>query len=146
MRCSKKSVPRRQEVLGYWRIWPEQPENTGRSGVWPVLKEGPIEDFKNRDRIAKLLRFPPLIATPTFRMSLEDYVGRMKEGQDKIYYITAESFAAAKNSPHLEVFRRKGLEVLLLRPGRRLAGRLSHRFRGSICNRSPRAISTRLAR
>lgn len=80
-----------------------------------VLKEGPIEDFKNRDRIAKLLRFSSTQSDSDVQdVSLEDYVGRMKEGQDKIYYITAESFAAAKNSPHLEVFRRKGLEVLLL--------------------------------
>lgn len=80
-----------------------------------VLKEGPIEDFKNRDRIAKLLRFSSTHSDSDVQdVSLEDYVGRMKEGQDKIYYITAESFAAAKNSPHLEVFRRKGLEVLLL--------------------------------
>ncbi|CAI8801428.1 molecular chaperone HtpG [Methylocaldum szegediense] len=80
-----------------------------------VLKEGPIEDFKNRDRIAKLLRFSSTHSDSEVQdVSLEDYVSRMKEGQDKIYYITAESFAAAKNSPHLEVFRRKGLEVLLL--------------------------------
>jgi len=80
-----------------------------------VVKEGPIEDFKNRDRIAKLLRFASTHNDSDVQnVSLEDYIGRMKEGQDKIYYITAESYAAAKNSPHLEIFRRKGLEVLLL--------------------------------
>ena len=79
-----------------------------------VLKEGVGEDFANRERIAKLLRF---ISThdvsdqPT--VSLTDYVGRMKEGQDKIYFVTADSLNAAKSSPHLEVFRKKGIEVLL---------------------------------
>ena len=80
-----------------------------------VIKEGPGEDFANKDALAKLIRFT---STETGKeeqtVSLEDYVGRMKEKQDKIYYITAESFAAAKNSPHLEVFRKKGIEVLLL--------------------------------
>jgi molecular chaperone HtpG len=80
-----------------------------------VIKEGPIEDFKNRDRIAKLLRFSSTHNDSDVQnVSLEDYIGRMKEGQEKIYYITAENYAAAKNSPHLEIFRRKGLEVLLL--------------------------------
>ena len=80
-----------------------------------AFKEGPIEDFKNRDRIAKLLRFSSTHAEGEEQtVSLDDYIGRMQEGQDKIYYITAESYAAAKNSPHLEVFRKKGLEVLLL--------------------------------
>ena len=80
-----------------------------------VMKEGPIEDFANKERVAKLLRFASTETNSEEQnVSLEDYVGRMKEGQDKIYYITAESFAAAKNSPHLEVFRKKGIEVLLL--------------------------------
>jgi molecular chaperone HtpG len=80
-----------------------------------VMKEGPIEDFSNKDRIARLLRFASTeTGSEEQTVSLEDYVGRMKEGQDKIYYITAESHAAAKNSPHLEVFRKKGIEVLLL--------------------------------
>lgn len=79
-----------------------------------VLKEGPGEDFANKERIAKLLRFASTKSnTETQDVSLEDYIGRMKEGQDKIYYIAAETFAAAKNSPHLEVFRKKGIEVLL---------------------------------
>jgi molecular chaperone HtpG len=80
-----------------------------------AFKEGPIEDNKNRDRIAKLLRFSSTDnTTDEQNVSLDDYISRMKEGQDKIYYITAESYAAAKNSPHLEIFRKKGLEVLLM--------------------------------
>jgi molecular chaperone HtpG len=80
-----------------------------------VLKEGIVDDPSNKERIAKLLRFSTTFDdNPTPKFSLEDYVGRMKEGQNKIYYITAESFAAAKNSPHLEIFRKKGIEVLLL--------------------------------
>jgi molecular chaperone HtpG len=80
-----------------------------------VLKEGPGEDFANRERIAKLLRFTSTHSDSDEQaVSLEDYVGRMKDGQEKIYYITADSFAAAGNSPHLQVFRRKGIEVLLL--------------------------------
>ena len=80
-----------------------------------VLKEGMGEDFSNKERIAKLLRFASTHNdTDTQNVTLSDYVGRMKEGQDKIYYVTADSFAAAKNSPHLEFFRAKGVEVLLL--------------------------------
>ncbi len=80
-----------------------------------VLKEGPAEDYGNREQIAKLLRFTSTHTDSAEQtVSLADYIGRMKDGQDKIYYITADSFAAAKNSPHLEVFRKKGLEVLLL--------------------------------
>lgn len=80
-----------------------------------VIKEGIIEDFSNKDRIAKLLRFSSTHTNSEKQdVSLEDYVGRMKEGQEKIYFITADSFAAAKNSPHLEIFRKKGIEVLLL--------------------------------
>ncbi|PKO81260.1 MAG: molecular chaperone HtpG [Betaproteobacteria bacterium HGW-Betaproteobacteria-13] len=80
-----------------------------------VLKEGVGEDFANKDKIAGLLRFASTHAdTPEEVVSFKDYIGRMKEGQDKIYYVTAESFNAAKNSPHLEVFRKKGIEVLLL--------------------------------
>ena len=80
-----------------------------------VIKEGPGEDFPNRDKIAKLLRFSSTHTdNETQDVSLDDYVSRMKEGQDKIYYITAENFTTVKNSPHLEVFRQKGLEALLL--------------------------------
>ncbi len=78
-----------------------------------VLKEGPGEDYANREQIAKLLRFSSTQQEDE-SVSLEDYIGRMKEGQDKIYYITAESLGAAKSSPHLEIFRKKGIEVLLL--------------------------------
>ncbi len=80
-----------------------------------VLKEGVGEDFANKDKIAGLLRFASTkLDTPDEVVSLADYIGRMKEGQDKIYFVTAETFNAAKNSPHLEVFRKKGIEVLLL--------------------------------
>ena len=80
-----------------------------------VLKEGVGEDSANKEKIAALLRFASTHAdTDAETASLADYIGRMKEGQDKIYYITAEIFNAAKNSPHLEVFRKKGIEVLLL--------------------------------
>ncbi|MEL5848036.1 MAG: molecular chaperone HtpG [Candidatus Igneacidithiobacillus chanchocoensis] len=80
-----------------------------------VLKEGPGEDFSNREQIAKLLRFASTHTdTNAQNVSLADYVARMKEGQDKIYYITADSFLAAKNSPQLEILRKKGIEVLLL--------------------------------
>lgn len=80
-----------------------------------VLKEGPAEDFANREKIAKLLRFASTHTdTAEQNVSLDDYLARMKEGQDKIYYIAAENHNTAKNSPHLEVFRKKGIEVLLL--------------------------------
>ena len=78
-----------------------------------VLKEGLGEDFANRDRLAKLLRFASS-TTDTASVSLADYKARMKEGQEAIYYITADTLAAAKNSPQLEVFRKKGIEVLLM--------------------------------
>jgi len=80
-----------------------------------VMKEGPGEDHANRERIAKLLRFSTTHTDSEEQtVSLDDYIGRMKEGQEKIYFITADSFAAAKNSPHLQIFRSKGIEVLLL--------------------------------
>ena len=80
-----------------------------------VLKEGPAEDMGNKEQIAKLLRFASTNEdTATQNVALTEYVERMKEGQDKIYYVVADSFEAAKNSPHLEVFRKKGIEVLLL--------------------------------
>ena len=80
-----------------------------------VLKEGVGEDFANKERVAKLLRFASTQAnTDEETVALADYVARMKDGQDKIYYVTADTFLAAKNSPHLEVFRKKGIEVLLL--------------------------------
>ncbi|HEX8010423.1 MAG TPA: molecular chaperone HtpG [Casimicrobiaceae bacterium] len=80
-----------------------------------VLKEGVAEDYANRERIAKLLRFSSTREEKEDpSVSLADYISRMKEGQDKIYYITADSFAAARASPHLEIFRKKGVEVLLM--------------------------------
>ena len=80
-----------------------------------VLKEGPAEDFGNKETIAKLLRFASTHNDSSEQtVSLEDYVTRMKEGQKAIYYITADSYVAAKNSPHLELFNKKGIEVLLL--------------------------------
>ena len=78
-----------------------------------VLKEGIVEDAANRERVAKLLRFQSTSESGD-GVSLADYIGRMVEGQDKIYYVTGESVAAARRSPHLEIFRRKGIEVLLL--------------------------------
>lgn len=95
-----------QDADNYQRFWDE-------FGL--VLKEGMVEDFANRETIAKLLRF----TTTTSQLekqtvSLNDYVARMKEGQDKIYYISASTYNAAKHSPHLEIFNKKGIEVLLL--------------------------------
>jgi molecular chaperone HtpG len=89
------------------------------AGFWKefgqVLKEGPAEDFANKEKIAKLLRFS---TTQTDKeeqdQSLEDYLSRLQEGQEKIFYVVAENHNTAKNSPHLEVFRKKGIEVLLL--------------------------------
>lgn len=80
-----------------------------------VMKEGPAEDFSNKEKIAKLLRFSSSIDDNTGQThGLADYVERMKEDQKKIYYVVADSHNTAKNSPHLEIFRKKGLEVLLL--------------------------------
>ena len=80
-----------------------------------VLKEGPGEDYANRDKIAKLLRFASTHTDSADQtVSLDDYISRMQEGQEKIYYAAADSHSAAKNSPHLEIFRKKGIEVLLM--------------------------------
>jgi molecular chaperone HtpG len=80
-----------------------------------VLKEGPAEDNANKEQVANLLRFASTESnTAVQSVSIPEYVERMKEGQDKIYYVVADSFEAAKNSPHLEVFRKKGIEVLLM--------------------------------
>jgi len=80
-----------------------------------VLKEGPAEDHGNKEKIAGLFRFASThTGTSEQVVSLDDYIERMKEGQDKIYYITAENYTAAANSPHLEIFRKKGIEVLLM--------------------------------
>lgn len=79
-----------------------------------VLKEGPIEDFKNKDRVAKLLRFASTKTDGKQSLTLDAYIENMQEGQDKIYYLTGGAYATVKNSPHLEVFKKKGIEVLLL--------------------------------
>ena len=109
--CTKKVLSLLEELAGndtdkFTTFWGE---------FGQVIKEGVGQDFANKDRIAGLLRFASTLSdTPDETVSLADYITRMKEGQDKIYYITADSFNAAKNSPHLEVFRKKGIEVLLL--------------------------------
>lgn len=97
----------------------EQAEKEKYASFWKefgqVLKEGIGEDATNKERIAKLLRFASTHNEDDAQtVSFADYVARMKDGQDKIYYATGESFIAAKNSPHLEIFRKKGVEVLLL--------------------------------
>ncbi|BFM20899.1 molecular chaperone HtpG [Gilvimarinus japonicus] len=100
---SKLAKNKPEEYASFWNEFGE------------VLKEGPAEDFANREKIAKLLRFATTLNnTSTQDQSLDDYIGRMQAGQDKIYYIAAENHNTAKNSPHLEVFRKKGIEVLLL--------------------------------
>ncbi len=109
------SVKKILGVLEYMAA--EEPEKYAK--FWKefgkVLKEGPGEDFSNREQIAKLLRFASTNNDSAEQtVSLADYMSRMKEEQDKIYYITADTHTAAKNSPHLEVFRKKGIEVLLL--------------------------------
>ncbi|MCW5300043.1 molecular chaperone HtpG [Herbaspirillum lusitanum] len=97
----------------------EQEQKDKYAGFWTefgqVLKEGIGEDAANKERIAKLLRFASTHNDSDAQTtSFADYIGRMKEGQDKIYYVTGENYHAAKNSPHLEIFRKKGVEVLLL--------------------------------
>lgn len=80
-----------------------------------VIKEGPGEDYANREKIAKLLRFASTQGDSDVQnVSLADYISRMKEGQTKLYYLVADNYNTAKNSPHLEIFRKKGIEVLLL--------------------------------
>jgi molecular chaperone HtpG len=96
----------KNEAEKYTKFWNE---------FGKALKEGPGEDFANKERIAGLLRFASTHTDNEEQtVSLDDYISRMKDGQEAIYYITADSFAAAKNSPHLEVFRKKGIEVLLM--------------------------------
>jgi molecular chaperone HtpG len=94
------------DAASYKKFWKE---------FGQVLKEGVGEDHSNKEKIAKLLRFASTHADSDEQtVSFDEYISRMKTDQDKIYYVTADSFAAAKNSPHLEIFRKKGLEVLLL--------------------------------
>ncbi|MDO9224602.1 MAG: molecular chaperone HtpG [Pseudomonadota bacterium] len=107
--CVRKTLDLLDDVAenrkdDYAKVW----EHFGK-----VLKEGVGEDQANKERIAKLLRFRSTQVDDE-SVSLTDYLGRMKEGQDKIYYLTADTLPAAKSSPHLEVFRKKGVEVLLL--------------------------------
>ncbi|ATX81477.1 molecular chaperone HtpG [Mariprofundus ferrinatatus] len=115
MDAMKKGATKR--VLGMLEEMANAEEGDNYATFWnefgPCLKEGVIEDHANRDKIASLLRFATTESDKQ-SVSLADYVGRMREGQDTIYYITAESLAAAKHSPHLEVFRKKGIEVVLL--------------------------------
>ena len=90
----------------YQKLWTE---------FGKALKEGPAEDTANRERVAKLLRFSTTNNDSEDQtVSLDDYISRMQEGQDKIYFIAADSYSAAKNSPHLEIFKKKGIEVILL--------------------------------
>ena len=97
---------KKKDKEGYQKLWDE---------FGQVLKEGPAEDFSNREKIAKLLLFSSTQTNESVQdQSLEDYVSRMQDGQEKIFYIAGESFNTVKNSPHLEVFRKKGIEVLLL--------------------------------
>ncbi|EJM61227.1 molecular chaperone of HSP90 family [Pseudomonas sp. GM50] len=92
-----------EQYKGFWK-------NFGQ-----VMKEGPAEDFANKEKIAGLLRFASTQGDDGEQVvGLADYLARAKEGQDKIYYLTGETYAQVKNSPHLEVFRKKGIEVLLL--------------------------------
>ncbi|WP_191485176.1 molecular chaperone HtpG [Pseudomonas sp. FEN] len=92
-----------EQYKGFWK-------NFGQ-----VMKEGPAEDFANKEKIAGLLRFASTLAEDGEQVvSLAEYLARAKEGQDKIYFLTGETYAQVKNSPHLEVFRKKGIEVLLL--------------------------------
>jgi molecular chaperone HtpG len=97
------SSAKQEKFAGFWKEFGQ------------VLKEGIGEDASNKDRIAKLLRFASTHNdNDAQNVSFADYLGRVKEGQDKIYYVTADSYIAGKNSPHLEIFRKKGVEVLLL--------------------------------
>ena len=99
----KLAKDRPEDYAGFWK-------NFGQ-----VLKEGPAEDFNNREKVAGLLRFASTHdASGEQSVALADYVGRMVQGQDKLYYLTGESHLQVKNSPHLEVFRKKGIEVLLM--------------------------------
>jgi molecular chaperone HtpG len=107
--CVKKALDLLNDIAenradDYAKVW----QHFGQ-----VLKEGVGEDFANKERIAKLLRFRST-QSENESVSLADYTGRMQEGQDKIFYLTADTLAAAKASPHLEIFRKKGIEVLLL--------------------------------
>ncbi|MGR4896509.1 molecular chaperone HtpG [Stenotrophomonas sp. LARHCG68] len=114
---SMKSALTKRSLDMLEKLAKDQPE--AYAGFWTnfgqVLKEGPAEDFNNREKVAGLLRFASTHdASGEQSVALADYIGRMIEGQDKIYYLTGESFQQVKDSPHLEVFRKKGIEVLLM--------------------------------
>ncbi len=101
--ANSEDASKKQQYAEFWKEFGQ------------VLKEGIGEDSGNQERIAKLARFASThLDSAEQTVSLADYVNRMKEGQDKIYYVTGDSYTAAKNSPHLEIFRKKGVEVLLL--------------------------------
>ena len=95
----------KNDAENYQKFWDE---------FGDVMKEGLGEDFSNKEKLAKLLRFASTHGDSTQNVSLEDYVSRMKESQEKIYYISAESHGAGTSSPHMEIFRKKGIEVLVL--------------------------------
>lgn len=109
-----------KRVLDYLEKLSKAEDQTDFNNFWDefgnVMKEGIVEDFANKDKLAKLLRFSSTheSSDESQRVSLETYVDRMQEGQEAIYFITADSYAAASGSPHLEIFRKKGIEVLLL--------------------------------
>ncbi|MEA5666715.1 molecular chaperone HtpG [Stenotrophomonas sp. MH1] len=114
---SMKSALTKRSLDMLEKLAKDQPE--AYAGFWKnfgqVLKEGPAEDFNNREKVAGLLRFASTHdASGEQSVALADYIGRMIEGQDKIYFLTGESFQQVKDSPHLEVFRKKGIEVLLM--------------------------------
>ena len=101
--ANSEDVAKKEQYAEFWKEFGQ------------VLKEGIGEDSTNQERIAKLTRFASTHSDSAEQVvSLVDYVGRIKEGQDKIYYVAGDSYTAAKNSPHLEIFRKKGVEVLLL--------------------------------
>lgn len=114
---SMKSALTKRALDMLTKLAADKPEDYAK--VWKefgqVLKEGPAEDYSNREKIAGLLRFASTRGESDAQsVSLADYIARMAEGQDKIYYLTGDSFRQASSSPHLEVFRKKGVEVLLL--------------------------------
>lgn len=107
-----------KKILGHLeKMAKNQPEDyaTFWTEFGRVLKEGPAEDSGNKEKIAKLFRYASTNNDSDIEnVSLDDYISRMKEGQDKLYYITGDSYAAVKNSPHLELFKKKGIEVVLM--------------------------------
>ena len=107
-----------KKILGHLeKMAKDEPDNyaTFWKEFGRVLKEGPAEDFSNKEKIAKLFRFASTHNDSSIEnVSLDDYISRMKAGQEKLYYITGDSYAAVKNSPHLELFKKKGIEVILM--------------------------------